>query len=117
MFLVVLPIQNIKLLMIFYVLNLKTKVWSEIEKTSSPVWPSPRYHHSAVVSKNKLYIFGGCSDISNHKNDFFEFDFETKKWTLIKEAGNPSERSGHLSFILENRYIFIFGGFFWKRRI
>jgi hypothetical protein len=38
----------------------------------------------------------------------------TKKWTQITQPGSPSERSGQLSFALEDKYIYIYGGFFGK---
>lgn len=54
-------------------LSLEDFTWSKIEGKG----PSPRSGHSAVVFKEKMYLFGGhfTSSKKEYYNDLYEFDF------------------------------------------
>ena len=43
--------------------DVKDCSWGRVVTTGSP--PAPRYHHSAVVFANSMFIFGGYTGINN----------------------------------------------------
>ena len=72
------------------------------------VEPSARNGHSAVVYSGSMYVFGG--DDGSKKNDVWELDLETKKWSLVTTIGTkPSARIGH-SAVVHSGSMYVFGG-------
>jgi len=77
--------------------------------------PSPRVCHSAVVYKDKMYIFGGHNPesgsnyIADVKNELFEYNFETNNWRKIDGPNFPL-RTEHTSIIYEEK-MYVFGGY------
>lgn len=81
--------------------DVKDKSWQNAFATGQP--PAPRYHHSAVVHENSMFVFGGYtgdihsnSNLTN-KNDLFEYKFQQNgQWVEWKFAGKtPVPRSAH----------------------
>lgn len=54
--------------------------------------PSKRSGHVASVIGDKMYIFGGLEGITHETNDFYYYEFETDKWTIIQlKVSNPED--------------------------
>eukprot|EP00735_Rhodelphis_limneticus_P006226 TRINITY_DN18605_c0_g1::TRINITY_DN18605_c0_g1_i1::g.1038::m.1038 TRINITY_DN18605_c0_g1::TRINITY_DN18605_c0_g1_i1::g.1038 ORF type:complete len:549 (+),score=27.81,sp/P87061/TEA1_SCHPO/32.26/1e-30,sp/P87061/TEA1_SCHPO/30.28/3e-25,Kelch_4/PF13418.1/9e-06,Kelch_4/PF13418.1/2.3e-06,Kelch_4/PF13418.1/3.3e-10,Kelch_4/PF13418.1/3.8e-10,Kelch_4/PF13418.1/8e-05,Kelch_3/PF13415.1/71,Kelch_3/PF13415.1/1.1e-06,Kelch_3/PF13415.1/1.3,Kelch_3/PF13415.1/3.5e-08,Kelch_3/PF13415.1/4.4e-06,Kelch_3/PF13415.1/0.0013 len=85
-----------------------------LDCTSDPVtwvWPNPtgarpatRTRHSAVVWRDKMYIFGGRSGLHllgfENFNDLFEYDPETNHWSAVHPLGEvPTQRAGHTAIV------------------
>lgn len=77
--------------------------------------PRPRTNHTAVYYNKGMYIFGGSDESNNKLNDFWRYDFETKRWIIINhisadcEDGQPTKRSGHAASVVGGK-MYIFGG-------
>ena len=54
--------------------NLKTNQWTKIKLADNAKKPAPRSGHSACVSGNMMYIFGGKSDNATKLNDLWAFN-------------------------------------------
>ena len=100
-----------------YVLDLKTYVWKYQQAGGTP--PSWRDFHSAIGLDNKMFVFGGRSDLSgpNHSqqeiycNVIMYFDVSTNTWVKPETSGTPPKgRRSHSSFVYNNE-IYIFGGY------
>ncbi|KAI7890421.1 uncharacterized protein EV154DRAFT_482260 [Mucor mucedo] len=96
----------------FYVLHTNTRQWSRV-RTKGKL-PSERAGHSTCVSKKGImYIWGGHYQ-RKYLNDLCAFNVKEypakADWEFIsyKNQG-PSARSGHVSFIHDNK-LYIFGG-------
>lgn len=69
----------------------KDKSWGRALATGT--LPAPRYHHSAVVYENSMFVFGGYTgDIHSNcnltnKNDLFEYKFNQAQWNEWKFTG------------------------------
>ncbi len=81
--------------------------------------PDPRYHHSAVVFMDSMFVFGGYTgDIYSNsnlrnKNDLFEYKFTTSQWIDWEDriSGElPPARSAHGAAIYNN-CLWIFAGY------
>ena len=81
--------------------------------------PAPRYHHSAVVFNDSMFVFGGYTgDIYSNsnlrnKNDLYEYKFTTSQWINWEDriTGDlPPARSAHGAAIFDNR-LWIFAGY------
>lgn len=81
--------------------------------------PAPRYHHSAVVFLDSMFIFGGYTgDIYSNsnlrnKNDLFEYKFTTSQWIDWEDKITgllPPARSAHGAAVYHNR-LWIFAGY------
>ncbi|PPQ68641.1 hypothetical protein CVT26_002925 [Gymnopilus dilepis] len=90
----------------------------------SPVWiPEPlswvgepirRIRHSAVTAPTGLiYIFGGekADGSGNGFSDHFMFDPNAPSFTLLPSQNAPPDIYGHVSIILPEGRILVFGGF------
>eukprot|EP00761_Pharyngomonas_kirbyi_P012479 gb/GECH01012506.1/.p1 GENE.gb/GECH01012506.1/~~gb/GECH01012506.1/.p1 ORF type:complete len:327 (+),score=72.06 gb/GECH01012506.1/:1-981(+) len=83
--------------------------------------PSPRAYHTAVVLKNKMYIFGGECPVDDtdedpqrqYYNDIYEYDIAQNKWSKIDpdpSSYTPPARYGHTAVIHNNKSMVVFGG-------
>eukprot|EP01012_Entosiphon_sulcatum_P019542 TRINITY_DN24443_c0_g1_i1.p1 TRINITY_DN24443_c0_g1~~TRINITY_DN24443_c0_g1_i1.p1 ORF type:complete len:840 (+),score=114.26 TRINITY_DN24443_c0_g1_i1:44-2563(+) len=71
--------------------------------------PSPRFYHSAVVSRDRMYIFGGCDENSSF-GDLFTFELEAQRWWRVLATGDvPSDRYCH-SAVVYGDFMYVFGG-------
>lgn len=118
--------------------DVKEKSWGRALATASP--PAPRwvtiiiitkygnscysrYHHSAVVHNNSMFVFGGYtgdihsnSNLTN-KNDLFEYKFTSGQWVEWKFIGKtPVPRSAHGATVFDNK-LWIFAGYDGNARL
>jgi len=77
---------------------------------------APRVCHSAVVYKNKMYVYGGHlpdshTFIKDVKKDVHSFDFEFRKWNKEVTIGNDMpEKTEHSAVVYKNG-MYVFGGY------
>lgn len=101
--------------------DVKEMSWGRAFSTLTP--PAPRYHHSAVVHNNSMFVFGGYtgdihsnSNLTN-KNDLFEYKFLTGQWIEWKFTGKtPVPRSAHGAAVHDNK-LWIFAGYDGNARL
>ena len=79
--------------------------WS-IVRPVSPA-PPPRKHHTAVVYKDMMLIYGGENKLSV-LSDFWVYNFKTNDWKCVNLPGTPP-RSCH-SAVIVNKFMLILGG-------
>ena len=112
-----------KMLNDFLVSHVRDSSWARVVYTGQP--PPPRYHHSAVVFCNSMFIFGGyAGDINSNsnlhnKNDLFEYCFSTSQWIdwSDKITGTlPPARSAHGAAVFENK-LWIYAGYDGNARL
>lgn len=71
--------------------------------------PPPRYLHTAIVYRNKMFVFGGQSS-TTYFNDTWEYDPNTRTWLELPPGGlKPEPRSRH-SAVMEDGSMIVFGG-------
>ena len=82
---------------------------------SVPSQPHPRGGHQVVIDviSDTIYVFGGW-DGSRDLSDFWQFNIQTGKWSLLSEdtaaVGGPPPRSCHKMVLDPNfRQIFVLG--------
>eukprot|EP01091_Cochliopodium_minus_P003809 TRINITY_DN13769_c0_g1_i2.p1 TRINITY_DN13769_c0_g1~~TRINITY_DN13769_c0_g1_i2.p1 ORF type:complete len:380 (-),score=74.30 TRINITY_DN13769_c0_g1_i2:81-1220(-) len=90
-----------------YSYHFEKKEWNKINILNSKL-PAPRFCHSAVISNNTMYVFGGHNG-SVAFNDLWEFDFTKEKWAEIKCEVTPIARCYHTAVIYKHKMI-VFGG-------
>ena len=66
-------------------------------------------NHSTTLHKNKLYVFGGYDGKKNH-NTISVFNIDTQKWSTLDLPNAPTGRNGHTATLIDDRRIFIIGG-------
>src|SRR5690606_28177495 len=73
--------------------------------------PSLRYAHSAVVYKNNMIVFGGCSNAwqFGYTNEVIELDLEKGEWRWLVPEGFIVPRIAHTAVIIDS-YMLVFGG-------
>jgi len=85
--------------------NFAEKTWEQMICSNLP----SKTEHSAVVYKNKMYLFGGYSG-DNFTNSLYAYDFATNECTPVLTSGEiPSVRSAHIG-VVHNDRMYIFGG-------
>ena len=109
----------------FLVSHVNDSSWARVVITGGQA-PPPRYHHSAVVFRNSMFIFGGYTtgDINSNsnlrnKNDLYEYNFTTSQWIdwSDKVTGPlPPPRSAHGSVIYNDR-LWVFAGYDGNTRL
>ncbi|OMJ76858.1 hypothetical protein SteCoe_23705 [Stentor coeruleus] len=92
--------------------NITTLIWDEIYTNSESI-PSPRAFYGAFSSfvTENLYVYGGKNP-EIIKNDLWEFDFHSLRWTLIPTINTPSASLGFTyTYYIRNfiEYFAIFG--------
>eukprot|EP01091_Cochliopodium_minus_P009275 TRINITY_DN2248_c0_g4_i1.p1 TRINITY_DN2248_c0_g4~~TRINITY_DN2248_c0_g4_i1.p1 ORF type:complete len:1366 (+),score=395.37 TRINITY_DN2248_c0_g4_i1:350-4447(+) len=87
--------------------DIKKKKWKKLE-TKGEV-PGSRRGHSAVIYKEKMYLFGGFNETRGYSNDLYEFDFKTSEWRFIESERMVQARAYHTAVVNKN-FMFIFGG-------
>lgn len=94
-----------------YVYDVSSQSWAESSTLQvSGQIPMPRGKHTASLVDGSLWIFGGSSE-ENYRNDVYQLDVHTLRWTRPVITGNaPSERQGH-SAVVVGQKIFVFGGY------
>ena len=106
--------NNCKMIIVtlFTVIIICTDSWSDewLQKTGGA---TPRRLHSAVVSDDKIYIFGGTDstnpDQSEYFRDLWEYDIINDSWS--QKVDGPAPRDCH-SAVAYSGKIYVFGGFY-----
>lgn len=92
--------------------QLSTKKW---EKLNAPNGPSARSGHRCILSRKRIFLFGGFHDNNNsfqYFNDVWSFSLETYSWTKLEATGTaPTPRSGVIIGATEDGKIIITGGY------
>ncbi|XP_065359382.1 kelch domain-containing protein 4 [Calliphora vicina] len=96
-----------------WMMSLKTRKW---EKINAPNGPSARSGHRMVVSKKKLFVFGGFHDNNQsyrYFNDVYVFSLESYTWLQVEIGGAilPPPRSGCCIAANPEGKILIWGGY------
>ncbi|TDH68997.1 hypothetical protein CCR75_000926 [Bremia lactucae] len=93
-----------------------SRAWVSVPCENPSVAPCPRSLHVCAVRKDSLYIFGGY-DGSNRINDFYEFNFKRKLWSVVLAIGSaPSPRDRHVSVVYNDSF-YVFAGFDGSSRV
>ena len=107
----------------FLVSTVHDSSWARVIFTGTP--PAPRYHHSAVVFQNSMFVFGGYTgDINSNSNlrnsnELFEYKFTTSQWIDWQDKVTgplPPARSAHGAAIFQNK-LWIFAGYDGNTRL
>ncbi|XP_057665859.1 host cell factor 1-like [Diorhabda carinulata] len=117
-FLVIYGGKNGLILGDLWVLNIETMSW--IEPKTSGIAPLPRYFHSSIVIRNRMFVFGGRVSVgtddqaSECTNNLICLNLETMNWDNLviqvdPKANLPCARSGHCAVGIETR-IYIWSG-------
>jgi N-acetylneuraminic acid mutarotase len=95
-----------------YEFNFDTKVWRQIDAKGKV--PVQRTSHSAVVYKNKMYIFAGFSG-EHYLNDIHELDLETETWTEITPltSGDKPDPRSRFCAAVHGECMYVLGG--WNK--
>ncbi|XP_055607159.1 kelch domain-containing protein 4 [Uranotaenia lowii] len=95
-----------------WVYRIAKKQWEKINALNGP---SARSGHRMVVSKKKLFVFGGFHDNNTsyrYFNDLFAFSLENYTWTKIEPTGTgPAPRSGCCMIACPDGKLLIWGGY------
>ncbi|XP_052896657.1 kelch domain-containing protein 4 [Anopheles moucheti] len=95
-----------------WVYRMVKKQW---EKLNAPNGPSARSGHRMVVTRKKLFVFGGFHDNNasyRYFNDLYAFSLENYSWTKIDAVGTaPPARSGCCMVANTDGKILIWGGY------
>eukprot|EP00392_Amoebophrya_sp_AT5.2_P010688 g10753.t1 len=84
--------------------------WQEITDQKGKIY-TPRTGHAVVVYGNRFYLMGG-TDESARQNDIYQFDVESRTWSMLQEVAGtpPSARSGSKA-VVHSDSIYFFGGY------
>lgn len=64
-----------------------------------------------------MYVFGGINLALKRFNDIHEYNFEMQTWTRrISLDIQPTSRTFHQAVILNDQWLFVFGGFDGMKR-
>ncbi|KAI1723517.1 kelch motif domain-containing protein [Ditylenchus destructor] len=90
--------------------NPATNEWRVVE-VEGGFMPPPRDGHTAVIHKDKMYVFGGFEE-HNHRfsQETYVFDFNTRMWQQVNPEGEtPQHRDFHTACVLDGK-MYVFGG-------
>ena len=80
------------------------------DESGAAVPPSKKNHSTTLhASANKLYVFGGYDGKKNH-NTISVYSIDSKQWSTLDLPNAPSGRNGHTATLIDNRRVFIIGG-------
>jgi len=87
------------------------------EDTKNHPLPEARENHSAVWFQDEKYmlIFGGWTG-GRCLNDMWLFNMHSHKWTEVKYRNTkdgqvPSARGGHAAVMINDRFLYVYGGY------
>lgn len=92
-----------------WVYSFNTKSWN-LQNVGGDVFPGPRGGHSAVLSNEKMYIFGGYTQ-QHYLRDVYVLDTVDWQWDKLETRGIvPGARQGHTAVVYDSQ-MFVFGGY------
>jgi len=96
-----------------FIFNVNNYTWLP-EKSPSDCRPKPRAGHSALLLRNKMYVFGGKGGDCIKYNDLWIFDTHYLTWEQVYiqqdiESWIPEERSGQSMFNYKGKIV-VYGG-------
>lgn len=95
-----------------WVYRIAKKQWEKINAANGP---TARSGHRMVVTKKKLFVFGGFHDNNSsyrYFNDLYAFSLEDYTWTKIDASGSaPAPRSGCCMIANADGKILVWGGY------
>lgn len=95
-----------------WVYRITKKQWEKINASNAP---NARSGHRMVVTKKKLFVFGGFHDNNTsyrYFNDLHFFSLENYTWTKVEASGNlPAPRSGCCMIANSEGKILVWGGY------
>lgn len=95
-----------------WVYRIAKKQWEKINAANGP---SARSGHRMVVTKKKLFVFGGFHDNNTsyrYFNDLHFFSLENYTWTKVEPSGTlPAPRSGCCMIANPEGKILVWGGY------
>jgi N-acetylneuraminic acid mutarotase len=98
-----------------YQYSFASNIWYELRRVQGSR-PSPRYRHSMVAYGKSLFIFGGVDKQQVRYNDLYEFQTDTKEWSVKHASGQmPTSRTFHRA-LMHGDDMYILGGFDGKRQ-
>lgn len=106
---------NSKMLNDVWILNLEEFKWYEVKFDTTEQQPEPRYGHSAVIYKSKLYIYGGYRKynksfkIRDTFGDVYSFSTTTLKWDKLNWNGFLTFRRHHIAQVI-GHHMLVHGG-------
>jgi len=103
----------------FYQLNFDTSEWCLVEIANQAPPPSSRDSHSAVISGDSMYLFGGST--GSARNDLYSFSLTTNQWHEVRPASGqkgtiPCPRFCHTCEVYNNS-LYVFGGYDGQQRL
>mmetsp|Transcript_8304 Transcript_8304/g.16372 ORF Transcript_8304/g.16372 Transcript_8304/m.16372 type:complete len:738 (+) Transcript_8304:1846-4059(+) len=98
-----------------YQYSFASNIWYEVRRVQG-IKPNPRYRHSMAVFGKSLFVFGGVDKQQVRYNDLYEFNTDTKEWSLKHASGQmPTSRTFHRA-LMHGDDMYILGGFDGKRQ-
>ncbi|EGR28436.1 kelch motif family protein, putative [Ichthyophthirius multifiliis] len=95
--------------------NSKQYKWDKIiQKNVQKPYPGPLMRHTAVIFKDKMYIFGGNKQSMKSSNDIWTYDLINDEWEILepKDGIKPPQLDSHCATVDDTRaFMYIFGGF------
>ena len=92
--------------------------WRRLDPPEDPRQaPCQRSLHVAAVWRDSMFIIGGY-DGNTRVNDFFRYDFRTKRWSMVPISSGepPSPRDRHTAVVHKDSF-YVFGGFDGTSRV
>lgn len=76
-------------------------------------WPSVRRHHSAVVYRGSMFVYGGYVDMKGSSSELWQYRIDDEEWDLLLPRQTaqyiPPGLHGH-SAVVFNKYMWVYGG-------
>ena len=92
-------------------LDLERFCWTQILSKGEKV-PQGRKGHTAVVSRDSMFVFGGGQDDETLYNDVWEYKFEESRWSqqLLFGSTELHPRMYHVAVLIPGDKMIVFGG-------
>ncbi|KAH3742681.1 rac gtpase [Pelomyxa schiedti] len=93
-----------------YSVSLSDLQWTLFEHGTEPHFVPSRYHHTALVHKNGMLIFGGIASNGSWLNDLWRLDLVNLPacQQLCQKGASPPPLRGHSACVVRD-FMFIFG--------
>ena len=97
------------------IFDLNLHIWLQPKHITGSI--EGRYRHTSCATQQAMYVFGGINLALKRFNDIHEYNFESQTWTRrISLDISPTSRTFHQAVILNDQWLFVFGGFDGMKR-